>query len=101
MLSSEFPRAHQLGNVGYVDKEKRLKKLSDDLVRPDEQNHFPLCPIADAIDIAKNDTEENDLPDEPEHLDNQPEQKICFETHLADERIAQHDSVNLDVTPHS
>src|SRR5437588_3975326 len=95
----ELSSAHQFRNGGHVDEEERLKKLRDHLVRPDEQNDFPFCPIPDAVDIAEDDGEKNDLADEPKHLYQHPKQEVRFETQLADERVAQHDGVNLDVTP--
>jgi hypothetical protein len=52
------------------------------------------------IDVPEDDAEENDLPAEPQNLDYHPQQKICFETHLADKRVAQHDGVDFDVTAH-
>src|SRR5205807_5962602 len=88
------------GNVCDVDEKESLEKLRDHLVRADEQHHFPFRPIANAIDLAKNDAEENDLPAEPEDFDDHPKEEVGFETHLADERIAQHDGVDVDVTPH-
>jgi hypothetical protein len=36
----------------------------------------------------------------PEHLGQHPEDEVRFETHLANERIPQHDGVNVDVTAH-
>jgi len=38
------------------------------LVSADEQNDFPFCPITDAVDIAEDDREKNDLADEPKAL---------------------------------
>src|SRR5438105_2104425 len=96
----ELSGAHKLGNTCDVDEKESLEKLRDHLVRADEQHHFPFRPIANAIDLAKNDAEENDLPAEPEDFDDHPKEEVGFETHLADERIAQHDGVDVDVTPH-
>ena len=66
----------------------------------DEQHDFPLGPVADAVDLSENDTEENDLTAKPENFDDHPEQEIRLEAHLADERVAQHDGVDVDVTAH-
>src|SRR5262249_28062210 len=94
----EFPRPHQLRDVRDVDEKERLKELRDHLVGADEQNYFPFCPIPDAVDIAKDDGEKNNLADEPEHFHQHPEEKVRFETHLADERVAKHDGIDVDVT---
>src|SRR5206468_11941619 len=94
----QFSGTDQLRNSGDVDEKERLEKLRDHLMGADEQNHFPFCPIADPVDIAENDREKSDLPDEPQHFHQHPKQEIRFETQLADERVAQHDGVNLDVT---
>jgi hypothetical protein len=51
------------------------------------------------IDGAKNDTEKNDLTEEPKHFHYHPEKKVGLETHLANERVAQHNAVNFDITP--
>ncbi len=66
----------------------------------DEQHHFPFCPIADAIDLPKNDAEKKNLAAKPQNLDDHPENKIRFETHLANERVAQHDRVNFEIAAH-
>jgi hypothetical protein len=69
-------------------------------MRADEQDDFPLRPITDVIDGTKNDTEKNDLTEEPKHFHYHPEKKVGLETHLANERVAQHNTVNFDVTAH-
>src|ERR1700730_10419459 len=96
----EFSSADELGNVGHVHEKERLKELGDDLVGADQQHHFPFRPIADAIDLSENDAEENDLPDKPKHFHQHPENEIGLETQLANERVAQHDGVDVDVTAH-
>src|SRR5205085_7034463 len=95
----EFSGADQFGDVGNIDEEKSLKKLRDHLIGANQQDDFPFCPIADAVDISKNDAEKHDLSAKPEHLHHHPEQEVRFETHLANERVPKHDRVNLDVTP--
>src|SRR6266436_1226042 len=87
----QFSGADKFRNVCDVNEEERLKKLGDHLVRTDQQHDLPLCPIADPIHIAENDTEEHDLAAEPEHLDRHPQQKVRLETQLANERVTQHD----------
>jgi hypothetical protein len=95
----ELSSANQFRNGGYIDEKERLEKLRDHLVSSDEQNDFPFCPITDAVDIAENDGEKNDLADEPKHLHQHPKQEVRFETHLANEGVTKHDGVDLDVTP--
>src|SRR5215475_12065293 len=85
----QFSSAHELGNVCDVHEKERLEELRDDLVRADQQHHFPLRPVADSIDIPKNDAEENDLPAEPKNLHHHPQQEVRLETHVPDERVAQ------------
>ena len=58
----QFSHPHQLGDICEVNEKERLEKLGDYLVCADQQDHFPFCPVTDAIDIPKNDAEENDLP---------------------------------------
>jgi hypothetical protein len=75
--------------------------LRDDLVGADEQDHLPLRPVADAVDLPKNDAEEDDLAGEPEHFHDHPKNEIGLEAQLADEGVAQHDSPDFKVTPHA
>jgi hypothetical protein len=77
-----------------------LEKLCDDLVRPDQQNDFPFCPVANVIDTPKNDAEKNDLAAEPQNLHHHPQQEVRLEAQIADERVAQHDGIDFDVTAH-
>jgi hypothetical protein len=37
---------------------------------------------------------------EPKNFDDHPQEEIRLETQLPDERVAQHDGVNSDVTAH-
>ena len=96
----QFPRAHELGNVCDVHEKERLEQLRDDLVCADQQHHFPFCPVADVIDIPKNDAEKNDLAAEPKNLHHHPQQEVRLETQIPDERVAQHDGIDFDVTAH-
>src|SRR2546422_66932 len=66
----------------------------------DEQYHLPLRPVADAIYLPENDAKEKNLAQKPEHLDDEPEDKIRLETHLPDERVAQHDRINFEIAAH-
>src|SRR5213596_2418025 len=70
----EFSCAHQFRDVCNVDKKECLEQLRDNLVRADEQHHFPLRPIPNVIDIPKDDAEKNDLPAEPKNLNHHPKQ---------------------------
>src|SRR5438067_7163669 len=92
--------ADQLRDVGDIDEEKRLEQLRDHLVGPDEEDDFPLRPITDVIDLPEDDPEENDLAAEPEHFHDHPKNEVHLETQLADERVAQHDSPDLEVAAH-
>ena len=96
----ELTSADQLRNVGYVGKEKRLEELRDDLMRPDQQHYFPLRPVTDVVHLAEDDAEKENLSDEPKDLHDQPKNEVRLKTHLANERIAQHDCVNLEVAAH-
>src|SRR5438046_4615516 len=96
----QFSHAHELGNVCDVHEKERLEQLRDNLVCPDQQHHFPLGPVPNVIDGPKNDAEENDLPAKPKNLDHHPQQKVRLETHVPDERVAQHDGIDFDVTAH-
>src|ERR1051326_2378297 len=96
----ESPRPNQLRNIRDVDEEKGLEQLGDHLVGADEQDHFPFRPVADSIDLSENDAEENDLAAEPEHFHDHPENEVGLETELANERVAQHDPPDLEITPH-
>src|SRR5439155_17026686 len=95
-----LPGADEFRNGGDVDEKERLEKLRDHLVGADEQNHLPFCPIADAVDIAEDDGEKSDLADEPQHFHQHPKQEVRFETQLADERVAKHDGINLEIPSH-
>src|SRR5262249_56285289 len=68
----QFSGAHELGNVCDVHEKERLEELRDNLVCADQQDHFPFCPVTDAIDISKNDAEKNDLAAEPQNLHHHP-----------------------------
>src|SRR5450755_531124 len=69
-------------------------------MRPDEQDHFPFRPVTDPVHLAKNDAEEKNLSPKPQDFHDHPEQKVRFETHLANERVAQHDSVDFEIASH-
>src|SRR4030095_4194043 len=87
----QFSGAHELGDVRDVHEKERLEELRDNLVCADQQDHFPFCPVTDAIDISKNDAEKNDLAAEPQNLHHHPQQEVCLKAHVPDERVAQHD----------
>ena len=36
-----------------LTKKECLKKLRDDLVRADEQDHFPFRPVTDPVDLRR------------------------------------------------
>jgi hypothetical protein len=74
--------------------------LRDHLVRAHQQHHLPFCPVTNPIHIAEDDAKKNDLSAEPQDFDDHPEEKIGLETQLANERVAEHDEVDFDVTPH-
>src|SRR5215204_5290724 len=96
----QFSCADQLRNVRDVHEEKRLKKLSNDLVGADQKDDFPFRPIADLLHLAEDDAEEEDLSAEPKNLHEHPKNEIGFEAHLANERIAQHDRVDFEIAAH-
>jgi len=75
--------------------------LRDNLVSPNEQDHFPFRPIANLIDLPKDDAEKKNLPAKPKHLDQHPKNEIRLEAHLANKRVAQHDGVNFEVATHA
>ena len=97
---SSFPVRTSSGTFATLVKKNAWNKLRDDLVRPDKQDHFPFRPVADLVDLAKDDAEEQNLPAEPEHLHDHPENEVGLEAHLADERVAQHDRVDFEVAAH-
>ena len=97
----EFSGADQFRDVRDVDEEEGLEQLRDDLMRADEQDHFPFRPVADPVDLTEDDAEEKNLAAKPEHLHDHPENEIRLEAHLANERVAQHDRVNFEVTAHA
>ena len=70
-------------------------------MRAEEQDDFPLRPVADLVHLTEDDAEENDLAAEPEHFHDHPEDKIRFEAQLANERVAQHDPPNLKIAAHA
>src|SRR6266487_242576 len=96
----QFSHAHELGNVCNVHEKECLEELRDDLVCADQQHYFPFRPVADLIDIPENDAEKNDLAAEPKNLDHHPQQEVRLETQIPDERVAQHDGIDFDVTAH-
>ena len=67
-------------------------------MRSDQQNDFPFCPVSDPLDVTEDYFNEDDLPDEPKQLDSHPEQKVRLKSHFPNERVAQHDRVDLPVT---
>src|SRR6266480_925337 len=96
----QFSGADKFRNVCDVNEEERLKKLGDHLVGADQQHDLPLCPIADPIHIAEDDAKKNNLSAEPKYFDDHPQEEVRLETHLANERVPQHDGINFDVTAH-
>ena len=91
----EFSGANKLGKVGHIHEEEGLEKLCDHLVRADEEDDFPFCPIPNSIDLTEDDAEKNDLPAKPQDLDHHPKNEVRLETQLPDEGVAQHDRINL------
>jgi hypothetical protein len=59
-----------------------------------------VCQLTAPLDIPKNDTEKNDLATEPQNLDHHPQQEVRLEAQIPDERVAQHDGIDFDVTAH-
>ena len=94
----EFAGPNELGEVHQVGKEKCIKDLADDLVRSDQQNHIPFRPITDGIYLTINDLDKYELPCEPECFDQHPQQEVKLKVHLPDQGVAQHYSVNAQVT---
>ena len=64
----EFPGSNEFGKVDEVGEEEALENLADNLMGSDEQNHLPLCPVADLAHLTENDLDKDQLPDEPERL---------------------------------
>src|SRR6476646_9377701 len=96
----QFSHAHELGDICEIHEKESLEKLRDNLVCADQQHYFPFRPVTDVIDISKNDAEKNDLPAEPQNLDHHPQQEVRLKAQVADERVAQHDGIDFDVTAH-
>ncbi len=61
----EPPGPDEFGQVGEIGVEERLKDLGDQLMRSDQQDNLPFCPVSDPVNITKDDLDEDDLPDEP------------------------------------
>jgi len=61
-------------------------------------SHFVQSPIRSTL--PKMMLKKNDLSAEPQNFDDHPQEKIGLETQLANERVAEHDEVDFDVTPH-
>src|ERR1700731_757398 len=70
-------------------------------MRAKKQDYFPFRPVSDSVHLTKDDTEENNLAAEPEHLHDHPKNEIRFEAQLANERVAQHDPPNLKIAAHA
>ena len=90
--------ADEFGQIGQVGVKERLKDLGDELMRSDEQDDLPFCPISDPVHVAKDHFKENDLPDEPKQLDSHPKQEVRLEGHFADHRVAKHDGIDFSVS---
>ena len=94
----EFAGPNELGEVHQVGKEKCIKDLADDLVRSHQQYHIPFRPITDGVYLTINDLDEDELPSEPECFDQHPQQEVKLKVQLPDQGVAQHYSVNAQVT---
>jgi hypothetical protein len=90
----KFSCSNELGEIDEVRVEESLEDLTNNLVRSDEQNHLPLCPVADPIDLTEDDLDKNELSNKPKRFHDHPEKKIQFEIHLPDEGVAQHHEVD-------
>ena len=78
-----------------IHVEEGLKELADQLVCSNEQDDLPFRPSADHSHVGEDHLDEDDLAQEPEHLHEHPEQKVEFETHLADERVPEHHPIDF------
>ena len=70
------PRSDKFRQIRQIHVEKGLKKLSDQLMGSDQENHLPLRPSADAAHIRKDHLDKNDLPQKPKDLHKHPEKKV-------------------------
>jgi hypothetical protein len=52
------------------------------------------------IDIPKNDAEKNDLAAKPQNLHYHPQQEVRLKAHVPNERVAQQNGIDFDVTAH-
>ena len=95
----EFPGSNEFRQIDQIDIKESLKDLADDLVGSNEQDHLPLGPIADLVDVTENDVNKNQLTHEPKCLNHQPQEEVELKVHVPDDGIAQHYGIYRPVFP--
>src|SRR5438045_8058494 len=91
----ELTSADILRNLGTVGEKKCLENLLNEVARAHQQNHLPLRPIANVIGVLINHRDEGQLQAEPEQLNDDPEQEVGLETHLANDGVLPQRGVQI------
>ena len=93
----QFARADEFGKLRAIDEEKRLEDLLDEMARADQHHHLPFGPRADVVRVQIQDADETELQPEPKDFDENPEEKVAFETHLAGDGIFPQRDINAEI----
>ncbi len=84
----EFAGADQLRELREVDHDEGLEDLHDEAVGADEQDHAPFAPARHVVDLQIKELDEREAEREPGKLDDDPEDEVRLEHHLAHGRVA-------------
>ena len=72
--------------------------MLDEMAAADEHDDLPLCPGADMVCMEVKDADKAELETEPEEFDEDPEDKVALENHLASDGVFPEGEVNRKIT---
>jgi hypothetical protein len=84
----EPARANQFRKLRQVGHEQHLENLLDQHVGGDQQQHLPLAPARDDVDLQVKKLNEAQLEPEPGQVDDDPEDEVGLEHELAHDGVA-------------
>src|SRR5207253_788335 len=90
----ELAAANEFRKIRAVDQKKGLKNLLNEMAGANQHHHLPFGPRADMVRVQVENTDETELEAEPKQFDEDPEQEIAFEDHLARDGVFPKRGVN-------
>ena len=90
----EFPGPNEFRQIDKVGKKEPLKDLADNLMGANQEDHLPLRPVANLVDVTEYHLDKDQLADKPKRFHDHPQEKIQLEIHLPNQGVAEHDRVD-------